>query len=148
MAGTKKWEALHVKDLGGEDMIITGYRSLDDEHHMQIELLEAFRRAAMLPPDRHAVDEILDRLIDYTKIHFTSEQLLMRLYQYPGYQDHMDDHDQTIERIQALREAYLDGNQGLTLQTADALAEGLRTHIRTADRALGRFLVRLGVGPG
>ena len=137
-----------MKDQSQEDMITTGYRGLDDEHHMQMELLDAFTRAVAAGRDPDAIDEILDRLIDYTKVHFSSEQLLMRLYQYPRFQDHLEDHDQTIERLQELRAAYVAGDRTLTLETADALGEALRSHIHSSDRALGHFLVRLGVGPG
>jgi len=137
-----------MKDQGLEDIFITGYRGIDGEHHLQMELLDAFVRAVADGRDRGTIDEILDRLIDYTKMHFSSEQLLMRLYQYPRFQDHLEDHDQTIERLQALREAHAAGDRTLALETADVLSEALRAHIHSSDRALGHFLVRLGVGPG
>ena len=101
----------------------TGCDSLDGEHSVQIELLGAFSRAVKDGRPRDEVDEILDRLIDFTKVHFSSEQLLMRLYQYPAYQQHLDDHDYTVDHLQTMRQAYLAGERDLTCSTADALAK-------------------------
>lgn len=137
-----------MKDQAQDELVVTGYRSLDSEHQMQMQLLEAFRRAVDAQLSRDVVDEILDRLVDYTNMHFSSEQLLMRLYQYPQFQEHQDTHDRTLEHLQDLRAAFLAGDRLLSLETADELAGQLRSHIHSADRALGRFLVRLGVGPG
>lgn len=135
-----------MRDSGRDETMTSGFRGLDGEHHVQIELLTAFRRAVADGRPRSEIDEIFDRLIDFTKIHFNSEQLLMRLYQYPAYQQHVDDHDDTVDRLQELRHAYLAGERELACTHADDLAEKLLGHIRSDDRALGSFLVRLGVG--
>ena len=123
----------------------SGCGNLDGEHTVQVELLTAFSQAVREGRPRGDVDQILDRLIDFTKVHFSSEQLLMRLYGYPSYEQHSGDHDDTVDRLQAIRQAYLAGDLELTCKTADALAERLIAHIREADRGLGSFLRQLGV---
>jgi hemerythrin len=147
-ASAAKWAAERglVQGSGSEEGLLTGYGGLDGEHQMQLELLTAFRRAVEDSQERAALDEILDELVDYTKVHFSSEQLLMRLYQYPSYQEHVDDHERTIERLEDLRRAQLAG-KAMALEAADELSEWIFAHIRSADRALGHFLARLGVGP-
>jgi hemerythrin len=134
-----------MKESRTDAVIASGCHSLDGEHSVQIELLTAFSRAVKDGRPRGEVDEILDRLIDFTKVHFSSEQLLMRLYQYPAYQQHSDDHHDTVDCLQTMRQAYLAGEHDLTCSTADALAERLIEHIRSADRGLGSFLLGLGV---
>jgi hemerythrin len=134
-----------MKESRADEVIPSGCHKLDGEHSVQIELLTAFSRAVKDGRPRREVDEILDRLIDFTKVHFSSEQLLMRLYHYPAYQQHSDDHDDTVDRLQAMREAYLAGERDLTCGTADALAEKLIEHIGSADRGLGSFLLEIGL---
>lgn len=128
-----------------EGVLLCGDGHLDGEHTVQIGLLTAFSQAVREGRSRGDVDEILDRLIDFTKVHFSSEQLLMRLYEYPAYQQHVDDHDETVDRLQAIRRSYLAGDLELTCATADALAGRLLDHIRSADHGLGAFLLSLGV---
>jgi hemerythrin len=149
-ASAAKWAAERglVQGSGSEEGLLTGYGGLDGEHQMQLELLTAFRRAVEDTQECAALDEILDELVDYTKVHFSSEQLLMRLYQYPSYQEHVDDHERTIERLEDLRRAQFAGGKAMALEAADELSERMFAHIRSADRALGHFLARLGVGPG
>lgn len=137
-----------MKDSGIEENVATGFRGLDGEHRLQLDLLTAFRNAVAEGRSPAEVDELLDRLIDYTQVHFRSEQTLMRLYQYPHYAQHTNDHDDTIESLQAIRRTHMRGEDALAVGAAERLAESLTRHIVTADRALGFFLVRLGVGPG
>lgn len=133
--------------MHSDEATVSGYPSLDGEHYLQLQLLGALRKAVEIGQGRAAVDEILDRLIDFTKVHFNSEQLLMRLYQYPHHEKHVEDHDRTIERLQSLRRAHLVGSRAITLGAAETLSDWILAHILSADRELGHFLVGLGAGP-
>lgn len=137
-----------MKDSGYDEDIASGFRGLDGEHRLQLDLLGSLRTAIAEGRSREDVDEIFDRLIDYTRVHFASEQTLMRLYQYPHAAQHTEDHDGAVQHLQEMRSAQLDGDEGLAIEVADRLTEALTRHILTSDRALGFFLVRLGVGPG
>ena len=79
-------------DSGLDNAMITGFRGIDGEHHVQLELLGALRSVLTAGEERGRIDEILEQLVDYTKVHFASEQLLMRLYNYPHIQQHQADH--------------------------------------------------------
>jgi hemerythrin len=137
-----------MKGDGSAEGLLTGYRGLDGEHRFQLELLTALARALEDGRGDEAIDEILDPLIEYTKVHFSSEELLMRLYQYPRYQEHVDDHERIVERLEDLRRAPLAGGEASARSAADQPSDWISAHIRGADRALGHFLVRLGIGAG
>ena len=137
-----------MNDGGFAEGLLTGQDGLDDEHRFQLELLTAFARALEDGRGDAAVDEILDPLIEYTKVHFSSEELLMRLYQYPRYQEHVDDHERIVERLEDLRRARLAGSEASARSAGDQPSDWISAHIRGADRALGHFLARLGIGAG
>lgn len=137
-----------MKDSSLAEGYDIGVRALDGEHDFQISLLRAYRHAVEGGRDQAVLSEIVDRLIDYTKIHFASEQMLMRLYHYPQFQDHMVDHDRTIEWLEDLRDAQRSADKDAANDVTAALEQHILGHIRSADRAFGHFLVRLGVGPG
>ena len=119
-----------------------GASDVDGEHEIQISLLAAFIDAIAGGRDREELEEILDRLLDYSKLHFLSEELLMRFYSYSGYEAHVREHEQTVEGIIALRERAFAGDEGLSRADAEALSRGIVAHIRETDRALGHFLVQ------
>jgi hemerythrin len=137
-----------MKDSGYEEGLVIGHRGLDREHRTQLQLLTAFGRSIEGRQRHSTIDEILDPLIDHTKMHFSSEQLLMRLYEYPRYQEHVDGHERTIEYLENLRRVYLIGSTAVARVAADQLSDWIFAHIRGDDRALAHFLVRLGAGPG
>ena len=133
---------------GSAEGLLTGQEGLDGEHRFQLGLLTAFACALEDGRGDAAIDAILDPLIEYTKVHFSSEELLMRLYQYPHYQEHVDDHERIVERLEDLRRARLAGSEASAGSDADQPSDWISAHIRGADRALGHFLVRLGICAG
>ncbi len=117
-----------------------GFEALDSEHEVQIELINALRQAVEQGQKGALIDEILDQLIAYTNAHFMSEQLLMRLYAYPFYESHTQEHDHLIEQVQSLQERCRAGDIAMTLQTGSALREWLLDHIKGLDYSLGSYL--------
>lgn len=130
------------------DALISGVRSVDNEHHLQVSLLAAVRRAIAEDAAQPGLEDLLNRFVDFTKLHFASEAALMRLYQYAQSEAHVREHDRTLDQLEALRADWLAGRVKLTLDRMDRLSEWINDHIASADRAFGRYLVRLGVGPG
>jgi hemerythrin len=119
-----------------------GFDQMDGEHRVQVGLLSALRDAVTEGRAETEVNEILEQLVDYTKVHFMSEELLMRLYQYPHYEAHVAEHDRMVEQIEQARERYRDGDAATT-ETLDATLAGLIDHIGRSDRTLGSYLGRL-----
>lgn len=119
-----------------------GRDEMNGEHHIQLSLLFALREAVGAGQADNAED-ILERLIDYSKMHFASEQLLMRLYQYGEYEGHAGEHEQMIQRLEDLRAEQAEGHAGAIAGALDDLDAGLVGHIRGADRRLGLYLGRL-----
>jgi len=108
-----------------EQAIDTGHDEMDGEHRVQMELVNAFRDAVAEGRSKDEVEEILVHLVDYTKIHFLSEQLLMRLHDYPRYRDHLHEHDMMVEQIDELHQRFRAGDVDLSAEIAGSLAEWL-----------------------
>ena len=117
--------------------------TIDNEHLVQLGLVDALVEAIRGGRLAAELNELLDQFIDYTKLHFVSEQLLMRLHAYPDYAEHVADHEAMVERMLAVRE-HLDSDRA---SPAAAAAERLRGellgHIRNRDAALHAYLARL-----
>lgn len=136
----------HAGPAGIEGDLAVGYAEMDGEHRVQVGLLRALRDAVLQNRPAADAEEILETLLDYSKVHFTSEQLLMRLHAYPGYQAHLAEHDDAVVKVEHLREAVRTGRNELTLDALDTLTHWLVDHIRRTDRALGSFVNRLDPG--
>lgn len=121
---------------------LAGRDEMDGEHHIQLSLLYALREAVAAGQVDNAED-VLERLIDYSKMHFASEQLLMRLYQYADYEGHAGEHDQMVAWLEDLRAGQAAGCKDAIAGALASLDSGLVAHIHGADRALGRYLAQL-----
>jgi hemerythrin len=126
----------------------SGSGDIDDEHNLQVSLLFAFRRAALERLGKDEAAELLDRFVDFTKVHFASEETLMRLYQYPQLAAHAEDHQRTLEQIAEIRDTWLAGQGEAAADLTQRLVDWTLQHIESADKAFSRYLLRLGIGPG
>lgn len=113
---------------------------MDGEHRVQLGLMTAFRNAVGGGRGHAEADEILDQLLDYSKMHFMSEQLLMRLYEYEDYEIHVADHDRMLHEMEAMRDSYRNGEAPFNRNAVELMIEGLIAHISRTDEPLGRYL--------
>lgn len=126
----------------------TRNHGMDGEHRVQIGLMTAFRDAVGGGRGAAEAHEILDQLLDYSKMHFMSEQLLMRLYEYDDYEAHLADHDRMLQEMEAMRDSYRNGDRAFDRNSVDVLIKGLSTHISRTDEPLGQYLGTLNCQTG
>jgi hemerythrin len=122
---------------------------VEAEHQVQLGLVRALKEALEAGPDgpsSGAVPALLRRLVDYSDAHFLSEQLLMRLYAYPAYADHVLAHDRLIGELRGLAESWEKGG-GEAAGLLGRVEEWLLTHMATADKALQAYLAEQRPGP-
>lgn len=110
------------------------------EHRLQLDMLNAIARVLDEGGDPADIDPLLERLSEYTEIHFASEQMLMRLYAYPAYEAHVDEHDRTLNWLDTLRATWRGRDQALMKETLNELRQWVEGHIRRADRAFEGYL--------
>ena len=118
------------------------------EHRVQLELLHALQETlAGGDADRSASGGLLKQLLDYSEAHFLSEQLLMRLYAYPAYEDHVQEHDRLIGDLRDLSVAWAEGEAEAAGTLLVKVEEWLLIHMNTTDKALEGYLAENGPQP-
>lgn len=78
-----------------------GIADLESEHAMQYKLLSEVERL-LGEGDAAAAREVAWQLYDYSQVHFGSEEVLMRLHAYPGYQAHLREHGELLNGFRQL----------------------------------------------
>jgi hemerythrin len=116
---------------GGHDLTV-GHDVVDGEHGVQVQLVEALQGALGSGGDRAHAEEILDRLMVFTDMHFGSEELLMRLHSYPRYGLHVDEHRKLLDGLRAIHARIHRGDAAAGL--VDDLRRWLVGHISGMDR--------------
>ncbi|MGZ8299048.1 MAG: hemerythrin domain-containing protein [Rhodoplanes sp.] len=97
--------------------------------------------------DRARLATLLDRLIEFTNIHFMSEQLVMRQQAYPGLPAHEAEHDQLMDQMRDFQTRIASGERTLTAADLSTLREWVLRHIRSKDTAFANYLGELATAP-
>ena len=125
----------------------TAAETVDQEHRLQIGLIDALRDA-LATPDREAdAIDVHARLLDYSRAHFLSEQLLMRLHAYDDHERHVAEHEEMLDALETFGQDLAEGRRAEAAAAMTRLRAFLLGHIEGRDRELHDHLERSGVGP-
>ena len=113
---------------------------MEAEHRVQLDLVRALREALEKGEDRASTSILLRQVLDYSDAHFLSEQLLMRLYAYPAYEDHVGEHDRLVDELRAMADSWEKGEGEAAGRLLLRVEEWLVTHMTTTDKALEAYL--------
>ena len=69
------------------DELEMGIHEIDEQHRMLVDILNKFYDAIRHHKGTQTAGGILERLADYTRIHFAVEESMMRLLDYADYQN-------------------------------------------------------------
>ena len=117
-----------------------GEQTIDVEHDLQMQLLDSLTMALDKGGDFSAIKYVLEQFIEFSDMHFLSEQLVMRLHGYPGYETHLEEHTRLMKKVREIRETVFHGEKLPSLQLVRELRDWLLTHIATEDAAFGEYL--------
>ena len=123
---------------GSEDIGV-GVREIDTEHDLLLGVVRALEKAVDTAP-RTQVEALLQQLSEFTRVHFATEEIMMRLYAYPEFARHQLEHARLVEQIEQVRSEFAQGHVQPTRSFAAALHHWFTDHVRSHDVALARFV--------
>ena len=89
--------------------------------------------------------DVLTSLAAYTQAHFSDEERVMRLHNYPGYVAHKKAHDQLVSQVRNFRQEAETDKAVITLGLMMFLKNWLLEHIQREDAKYGPFLNAKGI---
>ncbi len=113
---------------------------VDSEHDVQLQLLDSLSDTLKKSDGIAAANYILEQFIEFSDLHFLSEQLVMRLHSYPGYEPHLEEHTRLMKKVREIRSKVQQGEEKIGVQLIHELRVWLLTHIASEDVAFGEFL--------
>jgi hemerythrin len=119
--------------------------TIDEQHKVLVGIINDLHDAMASGKGRVVINDVLLRLIDYTKMHFSTEEKLMTQYKYPGQAAHEKQHIELTSQVGQLYTKVLAGNISVTIETMNFLKDWLSHHILETDKKLGEYLSANGV---
>ena len=123
---------------GSEDTGV-GVQEIDTEHDLLLGVIRALETAVDTAP-RSQVEALLQQLSEFTRVHFATEEIMMRLYAYPEFARHQLEHARLVEQIDQVRGEFAQGHVQPTRSLASALHHWFTEHVRSHDVALARYV--------
>jgi len=122
--------------------LAVGVSEIDKQHQEIFRKINNLLDACNQGKGKTVVADVIDFLGNYVVEHFGAEEKLMQQYNYPGYAQHKQMHDDFIKTYTALKESYeRDGLAvNVVIQTNKTVVRWLNDHIRNVDKQLGKFL--------
>jgi|ERR1700690_1863914 hemerythrin len=117
-----------------------GEKSIDSEHDLQMQMLDSLAESIAKGGDFSPTKHILEQFIEFSDMHFLSEQLVMRLHSYPGYEPHLEQHTRLMKKVREIRDSLVLGEKQPGLEMIQELRAWLLSHIASEDVAFGEFL--------
>jgi len=112
-----------------------------------VSTLNSLYHATATGEAEEVISTVLKRLVDYTKFHFRSEEILMDRYNYPQdrFERHVKEHRSFTRTVMEFREKYEAGEARLTLEVFKFLATWVQNHIAGTDKDYGRYFKEIGI---
>jgi len=118
---------------------LIGIPELDEQHGQLFECIDRLENAKDEKQRELAVYYVMEELKDYARIHFSVEEIVMRLFDYPGLEAHVAEHREFTDRLKALEKVEL--NHDVHAEAGSFLRGWLTKHIMVSDRKYADFIL-------
>ena len=113
-----------------------GIDSMDFEHQEMIKLINEIHEEMKDRRDANSVEQFLGDVHAAISMHFALEERIMRAAGYAEYQAHKDDHEELLDEIRELMDAFVaDRERGFEL-LKEKLSSWFSGHFATFDARL------------
>jgi hemerythrin-like metal-binding protein len=112
---------------------------IDQQHQKLVQMIDDLHEAMVRGRSREVLLDTLSGLVEYTRVHFDTEERHFAMDQYPGTSRHNRQHREFVTRVTDFQ-ARLDQRQpDMSIEVLAFLRTWLVAHIEGSDGAYGRF---------
>src|ERR1035437_5454133 len=135
----------HVTLLTWNHACTVGVRAMDDQHGVLMDSMNELRPALMHGRGREQVRELLNMLIEFTRMHFWSEEQLMEQTGFPGLSEHRAEHQRLLRLFRESAHLVQQGDKVRMRPLLCSLRDGYLKHIEGPDQQYGPWMNQRGV---
>lgn len=118
---------------------------IDSQHQRLFALVDNLHQAMAFPQGAGVVSRALEELVEFTRMHFSTEEALMTRHAYPEYEKHRQEHEALLQDIDQLLQRFHDGDVLIPFAIELDLEAWAFKHIESSDKPLAAFLNSKGI---
>ncbi len=127
------------------DALSVGIEEIDAQHKELVKLINQLHNVIWEKRGTVVCMEILDKLVEYTRVHFAVEESLMRILRYPDYEPHRQEHEKLIAQVVELQRKLKSGEENVSFELMRFLKNWLIRHIVGTDKAYTPYFLSKGM---
>lgn len=117
-----------------------GNVQIDSQHKQLFQMADDLHSAMVGGRGRQVIEQLLDKLIAYTRFHFTSEEGLMKESGYPDFPRHHELHEKLTKQVVDFQQQVKSGQSAVTVSIMQFLRDWLDHHIKGDDMKVGAHI--------
>ncbi|MCL7488500.1 MAG: bacteriohemerythrin [Desulfobulbaceae bacterium] len=120
---------------------------IDKQHEKLVGIVNTLAEAMSEGQGKTVLGKIIDELVDYTKIHFRTEERVLKLVDYPELEKHQAEHADFVQKVTDFQKGFDRGQLGLTVEVMNFLCDWVRNHIKKNDKQYALYIDEHGLRP-
>ncbi|MCP4700778.1 MAG: hemerythrin family protein [Gammaproteobacteria bacterium] len=125
--------------------VSVGIQEIDEQHKVLFGMINELNQAIESGRGKEVREEIFSKLIEYTRVHFTVEESLMRILGYPDYEKHKQEHEDLTKEVIELHAKFTNEEDHSSYDLLAFLSKWLINHIKKTDKAYESYFIKMGV---
>jgi len=127
------------------DFLVFGIPVLDTQHANLVRICNNLRIACLngVETRNDRFQRAVHEVADYARYHFSTEEKLMSILEYPGFYDHKREHEEFIWEILSRSKQFKEGDEHLAEKFVHFLNEWIRNHIALYDKAFSDYFLSM-----
>ena len=119
-----------------------GIKLIDDQHRELVNLTNKLYESCMTRDTsiEAVFNDAMHRMVEYVRMHFTAENLLLERIGFPNHFEHKKLHETLVKDILAAVKSYEEGNKLIPNQFVRTLKEWVFGHIAIFDQTYALYI--------
>lgn len=122
-----------------------GIEEIDEQHKVLLNLINRLYQGIVQQTDVAVLQEIFNELVQYTVVHFAVEESLMRIFDYPTYDDHKHYHEELTKQVVDFHIKFKANRTPISMELLTFLRKWLTNHIMVEDKKYTTFFLERGL---
>lgn len=136
-----------AKFVEWSDELSVGIEEIDTQHKVLVDLLNETHDAIQQGRAVQTTKDVVDRLDEYTRVHFAVEESLMRILHYPDYERHKEEHDKLVTQLGDIQTKWKERQGAIGIELTFFLKDWLTKHIMEGDKRYTAYFLAQGIRP-
>jgi len=117
---------------------------IDRQHHKLVQLTNSLHNACLESPEtaNRSFIETVREAVNYVRFHFSTEEKLMRLIDFPGYTAHKKEHENFIKEVLTHTEKFNQTKFLVPNRFVLFLKEWILSHIAVCDKEMADSIIK------